>query len=101
MAAKRRPNVDNVDRYGLERLSRGPELVGPVLVGVNGLVLKRRTEEDEDAWREIGGDRSVSDGERKIGLGGERSGDREFPERRSELSSTATGEPANEGPVLV
>lgn len=75
MAPKRRPNVDNVDRFGLKRLGRGPKLVGPVLVGVNSLILKRRTEEDEDARSEIGSDRSVFNRDREIGIGGERSHD--------------------------
>lgn len=39
MPTKRRPNVDNVDRFGLERACRSTELVSPVLVSVDGLVL--------------------------------------------------------------
>lgn len=56
MPAKHRPNVNNIDRFRLERIAGGlPELVGAVLVGVDvgGVVRCRRSEEEEDARIEI------------------------------------------------
>lgn len=36
-----------------------------------------------------------------MGIGGERRGDREFSERRSDMGFPATGEPSDEGMLLV
>lgn len=95
MSAKCRSDIDNVDRFRLERLRRSAELVRAILVRVNRLVLRRRTKEEEDAWREIGGDGSVLHAEREIGPRGERGRDGEFSEGRSERGFPATGEPTD------
>lgn len=95
MSAKCRSDIDNVDRFRLERLRRRSELVRAVLVRVNRLVLIRRTEEEEDARRESGGGRSVLHGESEISPRGERGRDREFSEGRTERGFPAAGEPAD------
>ena len=72
MASKRRADVDNVDRFRLERTLGGPELVGAVLVSVDCLIGDRRSEEEEQAGFEVAGDqrRRGLDREREARVGG-------------------------------
>lgn len=95
MGAESWADVDNFDGFGIEGKERGAELVGAVFVSVDGLVVDRRGEEEENARRERGA--RGEDWEGKGGEGGEGVGEREFAEGRAEGGAAAGGEPAEEG----
>lgn len=95
MGAESWADVDNFDGFGIEGKERGAELVGAVFVSVDGLVVDRRGEEEENARRERGA--RGEDWEGKGGEGGEGVGEREFAEGRAEGRAAAGGEPAEEG----
>lgn len=63
MSSKSRPNVDYIDRYRIETELRRLELEGPILVGLDELVLYRSGEEEENRRREMGIEISVLDRE--------------------------------------
>lgn len=95
MGAESWADVDNFDGFGIEGKERRAELVGAVFVSVDGLVVDRRGEEEENARRERGA--RGEDWEGKGGEGGEGVGEREFAEGRAEGGAAAGGEPAEEG----
>lgn len=95
MGAESWADVDNFDGFGIEGKERGPELVGAVFVSVDGLVVDRRGEEEENARGERGA--RGEDWEGKGREGREGVGEREFAEGRAERGAAAGGEPAEEG----
>ncbi|KAM1898568.1 hypothetical protein TB2_032518 [Malus domestica] len=79
MGSERGPNVDDLDRFRLEGVLGWPELIGTVLVSVDGLIGDRRSEEEKEgggeSWGGGGALGRVLDWEVESGVGGERVGD--------------------------